>query len=546
MRKGNSGGDKAAPYPLSYDPRIVNLDVLDHLYLTQLRKSVTWVDFGDKPPAWSLDLGCGTGAWILDAAKEWKDCRFVGFDLVHIQPRRQLLPRRLSERIQWVHGNFLTGRLPFEDNSFDHVHLHRVGWGIAETQWDGLFEEIARVLRPGGAVEVAEEDILFPTLPRSYTLSTRQPRPSAPYPRLSPSLTLSPPPSPLEDEDAAPHAHMLLESLFFGVFERRMINLRPTAIIPHHFNIHFRNVISTPSIEYAFPPPPLSRQQLRHVPSDTTARPRRRRFDGSESESEAEYESESSISSDEEYMEGLRQQQQTPPHTNSSLSSLSSVPSPSRPPRPPRPANPSITTAPATSPSPSASSPPRLLGVFKGTLPAHTKLLPPVPMPTPDRSLQLTAVFQRILACKEAMWEELRRRLHQRCAGGPDLLQGLGWDEDDGSVGGDMNSGSSEDGSGSTVWEGESAARARFEERLAQFERDMRYRTGLGDAVEGVLGWKRPARAPISGYERLREAELERAIGEAMKRESLKDGGEGEVQVSRSCKGFVGFKEGRK
>jgi hypothetical protein len=100
------------------------------------------------------------------------------------------------------------------------------------------------VLRPGGAVEVAEEgvshyfakqkqaiqsssiDILFPILPRSYTLHMRESRPSAPYPR--PSLTLSPPPSPLDRPLAAPHAHALLESLFFGIFEARLINTRPT------------------------------------------------------------------------------------------------------------------------------------------------------------------------------------------------------------------------------------------------------------------------------------------------------------------------------
>lgn len=69
-------------------------------------------------------------------------------------------------------------------------------------------------------------DILFPVLPRSYTLHMREQRPSAPYPR--PSLTLSPPPSPLDKPTIAPHAHALIESLFFGVFEARLINVRPT------------------------------------------------------------------------------------------------------------------------------------------------------------------------------------------------------------------------------------------------------------------------------------------------------------------------------
>lgn len=34
-------------------------DILDHIFLTRARKSVTWVDFKDRQPTHSLDLGCG-------------------------------------------------------------------------------------------------------------------------------------------------------------------------------------------------------------------------------------------------------------------------------------------------------------------------------------------------------------------------------------------------------------------------------------------------------------------------------------------------------
>lgn len=31
-------------------------------------------------------------------------------------------------------GYSLSGKLPFDDNSFDHVHIYRVSWGIGEMQ----------------------------------------------------------------------------------------------------------------------------------------------------------------------------------------------------------------------------------------------------------------------------------------------------------------------------------------------------------------------------------------------------------------------------
>lgn len=39
-------------------------DILDHLYLKKAQKSVSWVDFKDKPPTRSLDLGCGVSGCI--------------------------------------------------------------------------------------------------------------------------------------------------------------------------------------------------------------------------------------------------------------------------------------------------------------------------------------------------------------------------------------------------------------------------------------------------------------------------------------------------
>ncbi|KAF8513457.1 hypothetical protein JB92DRAFT_2790134 [Gautieria morchelliformis] len=516
-RKHHPFDPSVAPYPLSYDPDIIEFDVLDHINMMQTR-GVTCFEFRDGPPARSLDLGCGV-RWVMEAARTWKDCYVVGLDLVRIQPKLHLLPPDVANRIRWIKGNFLTEKLPFEDNHFDHVHISRIGWGVSEMQWDFLFEEVARVLRPGGALEMMEEDVLFPILPRSYAIKTKQPRPSAPYPHAS--LTLSAPASPVDDAPYT-HPHSLLESLFFGVFESRMINLRPTAIVPHHLNIHFRKTFSTPILEYPFPPPPVARQQLRHVSSDCTARPTR----------QGPSESMSSVSTFDSILMDDEPLHTTPLTTNSDLSRLS-VPVP-----PPLPAAARRQFVPAQGP----------IGFDKAADSTSVPVKPGVSVNVSDRSLslQLTAVSRRILACKEAMWEELRRRLLLRRAGGRDSLHGLGWDDET-----DANGNSGEAGRGHAQGRGRrdgagwceakelERARVLFDELTARFERDMRYRSALPDALETTLRWSRPAPSPMSKHERAQEAEVERAIADAARAAEEEEA----PQCLRSFRAFVGYKQ---
>ncbi|KAI5989071.1 hypothetical protein EDD15DRAFT_2171973, partial [Pisolithus albus] len=137
-------------------------DAWDTLWLRQACKSVTFHKFGDgEQPGRVLDVGCGSGTWVLECASAWKGSTFVGLDIVPIQPDLSRLPGRLSERISWVHANFLE-RLPFADEEFDFVHIKRIAQGVPEDMWDNLLEELARVMKPGAALEIIEEDLSFP------------------------------------------------------------------------------------------------------------------------------------------------------------------------------------------------------------------------------------------------------------------------------------------------------------------------------------------------------------------------------------------------
>ena len=56
---------------------------------------------------------------------------------------------------QFIQGNILDG-LPFPDASFDFVHQRLLFFAIPTDRWQFLLNELTRVTRPGGWIEVVE------------------------------------------------------------------------------------------------------------------------------------------------------------------------------------------------------------------------------------------------------------------------------------------------------------------------------------------------------------------------------------------------------
>ncbi|KAF8514025.1 hypothetical protein JB92DRAFT_166214 [Gautieria morchelliformis] len=264
------------PYPLSYHRDILACDALDHALLRSLYKSTSAVDFTDRgPPARCLDLGCGLGSWVIEAATQWPDCLFVGFDIVNLQIPPHRLSPKYSSRIKWVQGNFLEP-LPFDDDYFDHVHIRHISRGVPENKWDLMMAEVTRVLKVGGSVEIFEEDIIFPVLPRSSTATPRTDKrkrktlavPVSASPDAA-SITTQILPTSLPEHD-----HAILEALFYRLFERRFINLRPTALIMNTLNMHMQHAGGSPLINFPLPPAPLQDDHSAHMrgSSDVSSR----------------------------------------------------------------------------------------------------------------------------------------------------------------------------------------------------------------------------------------------------------------------------------
>jgi ubiquinone/menaquinone biosynthesis C-methylase UbiE len=57
--------------------------------------------------------------------------------------------------------NLLEG-LPFEDNTFDFIHMQFLACDFTELQWETIvYKELARVLKPGGWLEICDPEFEF-------------------------------------------------------------------------------------------------------------------------------------------------------------------------------------------------------------------------------------------------------------------------------------------------------------------------------------------------------------------------------------------------
>jgi ubiquinone/menaquinone biosynthesis C-methylase UbiE len=103
----------------------------------------------------AADIGCGTGLLATELARQAPDLHITGVDLAAemlAQAQEHAAGMGMAGRVTFRLGN--GNRLPFEDRSLDlavsTLSLHH--WADPV----GVFNEIARVLRPGGAFLIAD------------------------------------------------------------------------------------------------------------------------------------------------------------------------------------------------------------------------------------------------------------------------------------------------------------------------------------------------------------------------------------------------------
>lgn len=120
---------------------------LHHAPFVEKRDPIT----GEHPRV--LDLGFGTGIWLLDMAEKYRNTDCVGVD------RSNMAPKQLYHNVDL--------RTPFDyesafwalgDNSFDFVHLQLGLGSVSTSHWPQLYRKVFRHLKPGGYFEHVEID----------------------------------------------------------------------------------------------------------------------------------------------------------------------------------------------------------------------------------------------------------------------------------------------------------------------------------------------------------------------------------------------------
>jgi ubiquinone/menaquinone biosynthesis C-methylase UbiE len=121
-----------------------------------------------------LDVGCGTGGWLIETASTYPTItRLVGVD-VNIKlldfARAQAVEQQVNDRVEFHAMNALI-RLDFPPSAFDLVN-QRLGMSFLRTwDWPQILSEYWRLLQTGGVVRITESS--FPTSDSAALTSLR-------------------------------------------------------------------------------------------------------------------------------------------------------------------------------------------------------------------------------------------------------------------------------------------------------------------------------------------------------------------------------------
>ncbi len=110
-----------------------------------------------------LDVGCGTGNWLLEVAQTYPEVSLVGIDIGQRMvrcARSQAKVHQIHDRVEF-HVMDVLGPLGFPAASFDLVNL-RFGLSFVRTwEWPKMLNELLRVTRPGGVVRLTDTEVIL-------------------------------------------------------------------------------------------------------------------------------------------------------------------------------------------------------------------------------------------------------------------------------------------------------------------------------------------------------------------------------------------------
>ena len=130
--------------------------VLRFIMHEQVFKQLLVKQIDPQPGDKILDLGCGTGTLTLMIRKQQPDADLIGLDGDEqvLKIARQKSQQAGFTNIQWEKG-FATN-LPYQDNTFELVASCLVIHHLILPDKRKAFEEVFRILKPGGSFNIAD------------------------------------------------------------------------------------------------------------------------------------------------------------------------------------------------------------------------------------------------------------------------------------------------------------------------------------------------------------------------------------------------------
>ncbi len=108
-----------------------------------------------------LDVGCGTGGWLIEVAKTYPTISLlVGVDLstrMIEYARKRATTAQVADRVEF-HTMDALRMLEFPTKYFDLVNQRTAAGYLRTWDWPKLLQEYQRVIRPGGMVRITEGD----------------------------------------------------------------------------------------------------------------------------------------------------------------------------------------------------------------------------------------------------------------------------------------------------------------------------------------------------------------------------------------------------
>jgi SAM-dependent methyltransferase len=132
------------------------LDILHRVLEEARRGNLLNAPFEERPPGHNgcrvLDLGFGTGFWLVDMAAKYRNTEFVGIDLANMGPDKIL------ENVTLLYPRDYESPWALGEESWDIIHIQMACGSVSS--WPNLYSKVMKHLRPGtGWFEQVEIDL---------------------------------------------------------------------------------------------------------------------------------------------------------------------------------------------------------------------------------------------------------------------------------------------------------------------------------------------------------------------------------------------------